>query len=205
MTTKFLWHLYQFPPVLRPTQPPPFISIPDGSKYPGRTSGQSSQSRWRAVCLNKGVPQLSPGHYSHLGHQTLWTGPMQWRALDCIVTTIFLEAQHGHFHFKKWIFRSGFCQIFHSFMSFYFNAESPVDSALIFMQCQLPAITEPGAGGWGPKTAATLDICPTQNNSWRKQTQLSWQQQPCACVPRRAWNEGCRRLPEVLNHGEGPY
>ena len=31
---------------------------------------------------------------------------------------------------------------------FYFNAESPVDSALIFMQCQLPAITE-RAGGWG--------------------------------------------------------
>ena len=48
---------------------------------------------------------------------------------------------------------------------FYFNAESPVDSALIFMQCQLPAITEPGTGGWGAKTAATLDICPTQNNS----------------------------------------
>ena len=76
---------------------------------------------------------------------------MQWRALDCIVTTIFLEAQHGHFHFKKWIFRSGFCQIFHSFMSFYFNAESPVDSALIFMQCQLPAITEPGAGAGEPR------------------------------------------------------
>ena len=35
----------------------------------------------------------------------------------------------------------------------------------IFMQCQLPAITEPGTGGWGAKTAATLNICPTQNNS----------------------------------------
>ena len=52
--------------------------------------------------------------------------------------------------FKKWIFRCGFCQMFHSSVSFYFNAESPVDCALIFMQCLLPAITEPGAGDWGP-------------------------------------------------------
>ena len=101
--------------------------------------------------MNKGVPQLSPGHYSHLGHQTL---TVDWAngepsLIAIIVTTIFLKAQHGLI-LKKWIFRSGFCQIFHSFAFFYFNAESPVDCALIFMQCQLPAITEPGAGDWGP-------------------------------------------------------
>ena len=119
-----------------------------------------------------------------------------------IVATIFLKAQHGLI-LKKWIFRSGFCQIFHSFFHCVFLFQCTIAGGLCTYIYAVPIARHNrargwGLGTWGPKTAATLNIRPTQNNSWRKQTQLSWQQQPCACVPRRAWNESCRRLLEVL-------
>ena len=73
---------------------------------------------------------------------------MQWRALDCIVTTIFLEAQHGHFHFKKWIFRSGFCQIFHPFVFFLFQCRIAGGQCTYIYA--VPIARHNIAGGWGP-------------------------------------------------------